>query len=92
MTSLVRGAWDSFKRLLGAAWSTPAVRRGIVILLLIDVLWMLWFAVARILYITEIDPSWYAMRKLRITADGSIPEWINYGKTLAIVVLLGGLL
>jgi len=91
LLDLVSLAWGSFRRLFGIVWSSPGLRIFIISLLAIDLCWIAFFAVAKGLSNTGINPSLYEHRELRITTDRSIPEWFNYAKTLLVVVLLGRL-
>ena len=82
-------AWAGFTRLLEAIRADRALFFIFVTLLVIDLCWILWFGAAKLLYNTGITESLYNLKQLRITAEGSYPEWFNWAKTLVLVFLLG---
>jgi len=57
-------------------------------LLLFDLIATLWWAGTRLLYNLDINQSLYEIKVLRIDADRGVPEWVTYGKTLLLVILL----
>jgi hypothetical protein len=81
--------WQRFRELLADARQDHLIWTWLLVLLGIDLIFSLWFAGARLLYILDINRSLYEIRFLRIDADQGLPEWYSYAKIVGIILLLG---
>jgi hypothetical protein len=79
---------ESFRRLADVVGRDRRLRSVVLVLIALDLLFTLYFAVAKALFNLEIYAGLYYHKELLITADGGVPEWFNYLKTIAIVVLM----
>lgn len=83
-----RLTWARLVELRGFIRSDRPLYRFGVTLLTVDLVATAWWAGTRLLYNLDITQDLYEIKFLRIDADGGIPEWFNYAKTLFLVCLL----
>jgi hypothetical protein len=80
-------AWRRFRDLLGRTIGHPPAKRLIAAFLIVDLSAIAWFVLARLLDELEVRSDLYELEWLRMTADNSLPEWVNYLQ-LGILVLV----
>ncbi|OGL48780.1 MAG: hypothetical protein A2161_13315 [Candidatus Schekmanbacteria bacterium RBG_13_48_7] len=83
--------WKRFRELLGVVRNDRLLWYIFLTLLIIDLCWIFWFGITKLLYLTGVNESLYEIRYLRITKDDSYPEIFDYIKTGVLILLLGRL-